>query len=59
MGLLPVSGPCAIRISLRTKLSTLQENLVKSHACSVGDEVSPVIVRLMMLLKAHALSLGA
>jgi len=39
-------------------LSTLQENLVKSHACSVGDEVSPVIVRLMMLLKAHALSLG-
>ena len=40
------------------ELSTLQENLVKSHACSVGDEVSPVIVRLMMLLKAHALSLG-
>ena len=38
------------------ELSTLQENLVKSHACSVGDEVSPVIVRLMMLLKAHALS---
>ena len=31
---------------------------MKSHACSVGDEVSPVIVRLMMLLKAHALSLG-
>ena len=40
------------------ELSTLQENLVKSHACSVGGEVSPVIVRLMMLLKAHALSLG-
>lgn len=40
------------------ELCILQENLVKSHACSVGDEVSPVIVRLMMLLKAHALSLG-
>ncbi|MDH6304979.1 histidine ammonia-lyase [Parabacteroides sp. PF5-5] len=40
------------------ELNTLQENLVKSHACSVGEEVSPVIVRLMMLLKAHALSLG-
>lgn len=39
-------------------LSTLQENLVKSHACSVGTEVSPVIVRLMLLLKAHALTLG-
>ncbi|MDR0939894.1 MAG: histidine ammonia-lyase [Mediterranea sp.] len=40
------------------ELNTLQENLVKSHACSVGAEVDPVIVRLMMLLKAHALSLG-
>lgn len=40
------------------ELNILQENLVKSHACSVGEEVSPVIVRLMMLLKAHALSLG-
>ncbi len=39
-------------------LSTLQENLVKSHACSVGTEVSPVIVKLMLLLKAHALTLG-
>ena len=32
------------------ELSTLQENLVKSHACSVGDEVSPVIVRLLSLI---------
>lgn len=39
-------------------LSTLQENLVKSHACSTGAEVEPVIVKLMLLLKAHALSLG-
>lgn len=40
------------------ELTTLQENLVKSHACSIGDELSPVIIKLMMLLKAHALSLG-
>lgn len=40
------------------ELSTLQENLVKSHACSVGEEIPPVIIKLMMLLKAHALSLG-
>lgn len=39
-------------------LSTLQENLVKSHSCSVGTEVAPEIVRLMLMLKAHALSLG-
>ncbi len=40
------------------ELSTLQENLVKSHACSVGQEIPHVIVKLMFLLKAHALSLG-
>ena len=40
------------------ELSTLQENLVKSHACSVGAEMPPLIVKLMFLLKAHALSLG-
>lgn len=40
------------------ELTTLQENLVKSHACSVGIELNPEIVRLMLLLKAHALSMG-
>lgn len=40
------------------ELTHLQENLIKSHACSVGEEISPVVVKLMMLLKAHALSLG-
>lgn len=39
-------------------LSTLQENLVKSHSCSVGTPVAPVVVKLMLLLKAHALSMG-
>jgi len=48
---------CNINIS-PDELSRLQENLVKSHACSVGEEISPVVVKLMMLLKAHALSLG-
>ncbi len=40
------------------ELSTLQENLVKSHSCSVGTPVDDVIVKLMLLLKAHALSMG-
>ena len=40
------------------ELGTLQENLIKSHACSVGEEIRPVIIKLMMLLKARG-SLGA
>lgn len=42
----------------RSQLTKLQENLVKSHACSVGKPVDPVVVKLMLLLKAHALSMG-
>ena len=55
---LPASVRCATAASRPTSWRTLQENLIKSHACSVGEEVRPVIVKLMMLLKAHALSLG-
>lgn len=39
-------------------LTRLQENLVMSHACGTGDEVDSNIVKIMLLLKAHALSLG-
>lgn len=39
-------------------LSKLQENLVKSHSCSVGTPLPHETVRLMFLLKAHALCLG-
>ncbi len=42
----------------KNELSQLQKNLVMSHACSMGMEVSPEIIKLMLLLKAHALSLG-
>lgn len=41
-----------------SELSTLQENLVKSHSCSVGTPIDSTIVKLMLLLKAHALSMG-
>ncbi|MDR0729148.1 MAG: histidine ammonia-lyase [Prevotellaceae bacterium] len=40
------------------ELGKLQENLVMSHACSVGEVVSPEIIRLMLLLKAQALASG-
>lgn len=48
---------CSKNISLG-ELGTLQENLIMSHACSVGEEIRPVIIKLMLLLKAYALSLG-
>lgn len=40
------------------QLGTLQENLVKSHACGTGPEVPPAIVRLMLFLKIQSLSYG-
>lgn len=48
---------CNVRIK-DDELSQLQENLVCSHACGMGDEVPQEIVRLMLLLKVHGLSQG-
>ncbi|MDO9581324.1 MAG: histidine ammonia-lyase [Bacteroidales bacterium] len=42
----------------KNQLNKLQENLVMSHACGIGTEVREEIVRLMLLLKIYALSLG-
>ncbi|MCQ2345877.1 MAG: histidine ammonia-lyase [Paludibacteraceae bacterium] len=39
-------------------LSQLQHNLVMSHACGMGEEVKPEIVKIMLLLKAQSLSYG-
>ena len=39
-------------------LSKLQENLVKSHACGIGEEAPAVVVKLMLLLKIQSLSYG-
>ena len=40
------------------RLSELQQNLLLSHACGVGEPVPPEITRLMLQLKIHALGLG-
>ena len=46
-------------ISINSKdLSTLQSNLVMSHACGTGDRVAPEIVKMMLLLKIQSLSYG-
>ena len=42
----------------KDQLSQLQKNLVMSHACGVGEEVRPEIVRLMIALKVKSLSYG-
>jgi histidine ammonia-lyase len=47
---------CKVSIGV-DDLSKLQENLVKSHACGTGESVRTEIVKLMMLLKIHALVL--
>lgn len=39
-------------------LETLQENLVKSHACGTGPEIPGEIVRLMLFLKIQSLAYG-
>lgn len=39
-------------------LGKLQENLMMSHACGIGEEVPEEIVKLMLLLKVQSLSYG-
>ena len=46
-----------VKIS-KDKLTQLQENLVMSHACGIGDQVPNIIVKLMLLLKIQSLSYG-
>ena len=48
---------CNVVIS-NENLSQLQSNLVKSHACGIGDEVPKEIVKIMLLLKIQSLSYG-
>ena len=42
----------------RSQLEELQSNLLKSHACGMGEEVPADIVKLMMMLKIKSLSYG-
>ncbi|GLI47905.1 histidine ammonia-lyase [Pseudothermotoga lettingae] len=39
-------------------LLQIQKNILLSHACGVGEPLSEEIVRAMMLIRAHSLSLG-
>jgi histidine ammonia-lyase len=48
---------CDVQIS-EDNLDQLQENLLMSHACGMGNEVMPEVVKLMMILKMKGLALG-
>jgi histidine ammonia-lyase len=48
---------CKVSIS-KEDLSQLQQNLVMSHACGTGNPIRDEIVKIMLLLKIHALSIG-
>jgi histidine ammonia-lyase len=42
----------------KDELKKLQLNLVRSHACGASDEIEPILVKIMLLLKVNALSKG-
>ncbi|MAD97108.1 MAG: histidine ammonia-lyase [Flavobacteriaceae bacterium] len=48
---------CNVKIK-DENLQKLQENLVKSHACGLGERVPDEIVKLMLLFKIKSLSFG-
>jgi histidine ammonia-lyase len=51
-------GAFANRVIPAAKTQKLQLNLVRSHACGVGEPLPAPIVRRMLLLKANALAAG-
>jgi histidine ammonia-lyase len=51
-------GAFANRVIPAAKTQKLQLNLVRSHACGVGEPLSPALVRRMLLLKANNLAAG-
>jgi len=51
-------GAFANRVIPAQKTQKLQLNLVRSHACGVGEPLPPALVRRMLLLKANNLAAG-
>ena len=51
-------GSLCTTIISKEDTGKLQENLLKSHSVGVGNPVKPLIVKLMLILKVHALCKG-
>src|SRR5260370_35906406 len=41
-----------------TEIETMQINLIRSHCCGAGSQLSTSVVRGMMLIRAHVLAHG-
>ncbi|MCC5916293.1 MAG: histidine ammonia-lyase [Cryomorphaceae bacterium] len=48
---------CNVEVG-KSELAQLQENLVTSHACGMGEEIEPELVRIMLILKIQSLAYG-
>ncbi|PRD54860.1 histidine ammonia-lyase [Sphingobacterium gobiense] len=51
-------GPLCTTIINASDTQKLQENILKSHAVGVGKPISPLLSKLMLVLKIHALAKG-
>src|SRR5690606_27348584 len=51
-------GPLCTTIINASDTRKLQENILKSHAVGVGNPISPLLAKLMLILKIHALAKG-
>jgi len=51
-------GPLCTTIINASDTQKLQENILKSHAVGVGNPISPLLSKLMLVLKIHALAKG-
>lgn len=51
-------GPLCDTLISADATQTLQHNLLKSHSVGVGEAIAPVIAKLMLILKLHALCQG-
>lgn len=51
-------GPLVDTRISKSETARLQHNILMSHAVGVGNLISPQLSKIMLILKAHALSLG-
>jgi histidine ammonia-lyase len=51
-------GSLCNTVVTKEQLGELQHNLVKSHACGLGDEIPEDLVKIMLFLKIQGLSYG-
>lgn len=51
-------GPLCDTMISAQETAALQHNLLKSHAVGVGESIVPILAKMMMIIKVHALAQG-